>query len=90
MKRTYEVCVPIAGHAYLILEAGSEEEAIAIAMDEARPEHIEEWVTLNPDKQGNTPPLPRPWKIRLLPITDTPGARARAGRLKRSTEQGDG
>lgn len=41
--KTYTVGLPIAGIAYVTVEADSEEAAIDAAMDQACGEHLEEW-----------------------------------------------
>lgn len=66
---TYEVTIPIFGHAYLTVQADSEEEAIELAMDEASPDHVEGWEALRELNRGNVCYAPAPWsaEARLIP-----------------------
>lgn len=60
--KTYEVTIPIAGHAFLTVEAESEEEAISMAIDEATIDNVEEWTTLRQFHSGNVCYCPQPWE----------------------------
>ena len=51
--KTYEVTLPIAGVAFLTVEAESEEQAIGIAMNECSQENIEEWSAYRNIVSGN-------------------------------------
>ena len=42
-KKTYSVTMPIGGHAIVSVEANSEEEAIALAIDKVTYDDIETW-----------------------------------------------
>lgn len=61
-KRIYSVTLPIAGHAYLEVEAESEEAAIDEALDKVTFDHIESWEALAQFHQGNVCYCPRPWE----------------------------
>lgn len=61
-KHEYHVTIPIAGHAYLTVEAESVEEAIEIAMGEVTIDHIETWDPVEAFNQGNVCYCPRPWE----------------------------
>jgi hypothetical protein len=58
----YNVVLPIAGHAYLTVEADSPEEAIEKAMDEVTINDIEELEALKQFNQGNVCYCPSPWE----------------------------
>jgi len=60
--KTYEVTIPIAGHAYRTVNAESEEEAIEKALDEASLTDVESWETLRQFNQGNICYCPKPWE----------------------------
>lgn len=51
--KTYEVTLPIAGVAYLTIQAESEEEAVSKAMDEVVQTDIEEWSSYRRISSGN-------------------------------------
>jgi hypothetical protein len=68
--KTWEVTVPIAGHAYLTVEAESEDEAIAKALDEVRLADIENWDGLRQFNEGNICYCPRPWEIEVTKCYD--------------------
>ena len=59
--REYEVTIPIAGHAYLTVQAESEEEAIQIAISEASLSQVDNWEPLDRFHQGNVCYCPQPW-----------------------------
>ncbi len=42
--KEYSVAVPILGTALVVVEADSEAEAIRKAVDDALPEHVDEWM----------------------------------------------
>jgi hypothetical protein len=76
-KHEYEVAIPIAGHAFLTVEAESEDEAVEIAMGEVTREHIEEWEALDAFHQGNVCYCPSPWQVQVTDcgeITEQPSA----------------
>lgn len=62
-KREYQVTIPIAGHAYVTVEAESEEQAKEMAFDAVDKNHIEEWEALDAFNQGNVCYCPQPWRI---------------------------
>lgn len=63
MKR-YDVTIPIAGHAIVSVEAESEEDAIAKALDsdQLTITSIESWEALERFHQGNFCCCPSPWE----------------------------
>jgi hypothetical protein len=61
MSKPYSVKIPIAGHAFVEVEADSEEEAIEKAIEEATISHVEEWEAIKQFNQGNVCYCPRPW-----------------------------
>ena len=58
----YAVTLPIAGHAYLEVEADSEEAAIEKALSEIMIDNIETWEAVEQFNQGNVCYCPRPWE----------------------------
>lgn len=61
--KSWEVTVPIAGHAWLTVAAETEEEAIELAMSEASLNHVQEWDTLRQFVRGNVCCCPSPWEV---------------------------
>lgn len=59
---TYEVTIPIAGHAVISVEASSEKEAIDKGRGQATTENIEEWQCLERVNSGNVCHFPKPWE----------------------------
>lgn len=57
----YTVTLPIAGHAYIVIDADDEKAAISQAMDEVTIEHIEDWEALDQFNEGNVCYCPTPW-----------------------------
>lgn len=68
--KQYEVTLPIAGHAYLTVEAESPEKAIEMALEEVK--EVDSWEALKQFHQGNICHCPRPWKAEaeLIPGDD--------------------
>jgi hypothetical protein len=63
MKR-YGVTIPVAGHAYVTVEAESEQEAIDLAMyGDVTKEDIEDWDCLRAFNRGNVCSCPHPWEV---------------------------
>lgn len=60
--KVFEVTLPIAGHAFLTIEAETEEEAIEKAFDEVTLQNIEEWEALREFNRGNVCYCPQPWE----------------------------
>jgi hypothetical protein len=58
----YGVTVPIAGHAYIEVEAASPKEAILEAIQNVGSEHLLEWEALGRFNQGNVCYCPSPWE----------------------------
>lgn len=61
--RVYAVTIPIAGHAFMEVEANNEEEAIEIAMDSVSIGDVENWEPLEQFNQGNVCYCPAPWEV---------------------------
>jgi hypothetical protein len=59
--KTYYVTLPIAGHAFITVEAESEDAAIDAALNEVTIEHLESWEAIPHFNQGNVCYCPRPW-----------------------------
>ena len=76
MAKTYEVTIPIAGHAYLTVEANSEEEAIDIAFGEVSLKDVEEWEALQQFNRGNVCYCPTPWEAEAVCTHDDEPAAA--------------
>jgi hypothetical protein len=64
--RTWSVTLPIAGHAYLTVEAETEEEAIEAALNEVALDHIETWEAVERFNQGNVCYCPHPWEAEAV------------------------
>jgi len=60
--KTWVVTVPIAGHAYVTIEAESEEDAINKAIDTVTLQDVEEWQAIKQFNEGNVCYCPRPWE----------------------------
>lgn len=58
----YNVTLPIAGHAYVSVEADNEESAIEAALEQVTLGHIEEWEALKRLNMGNVCYCPQPWE----------------------------
>lgn len=72
-KNTYTVTIPIAGHAYIEVDAESEEAAIEAALGKVTIDHIETWEPLEQFNQGNICYCPHPWEAEardLGPVED--------------------
>ena len=63
--KTYEVTIPIAGHAFMRVEASSEKEAHEKALLELRRDDIEEWDALDTFMTGNVCHCPQPWEVEI-------------------------
>ena len=62
--KNYDVCIPIAGHALVTVEANNEEEAKKKAFEEEISiNDIESWETLKKFNQGNVCYCPSPWEV---------------------------
>lgn len=62
-KKLWGVTVPIAGHAYKVVEADTEEEAIEIALNEVELTDLEGWEAIETFTEGNVCYCPHPWRI---------------------------
>ncbi len=63
--KTYNVIIPIAGHAYIQVEADNEEQAKEIAMEKATLDDLEDWECLDEFNRGNVCYCPTPWEIEV-------------------------
>ena len=64
-KRIYGVTVPIAGHAYIEVEASSEEEAQEMAFQNVEVRDMQEWDALKQFIRGNVCYCPAPWEVEI-------------------------
>lgn len=62
---TYLVKIPIAGHAYVEVEADNEDAAKSVALDTVDTIHIESWKPLRKVNTGNVCHFPTPWEIEV-------------------------
>lgn len=67
--RTFEVTIPIAGHAFISVEAENEEDAISLGMDMVTLDNVEEWETVERFTQGNVCYCPRPWQAQATDVS---------------------
>lgn len=65
---TFGVTMPIGGHAYVEVEAETEEQAKELAMDQVSLTDIDGWEILDPVSQGNVLSFPSPWEIEVAEI----------------------
>lgn len=65
MGKFYTVTIPIAGHAFVDVEAESEAEAEEKAFGSVTRDHIEEWEALKKINQGNVCYCPMPWEVEI-------------------------
>lgn len=63
--KSYTVTIPIAGHAFVDVEAANEEEAKAKAFDTVTREHIQDWEALEEINSGNVCYCPLPWEVEV-------------------------
>jgi|GEM_PF-2778393 len=66
--KTFEVAIPIAGHAFKTVRAESEEAAISAAFDEVEHNDIYEWEPLERFTQGNVCYCPQPWEVEAVEV----------------------
>ena len=66
--KTFEITIPIAGHAFKTVQAESKEEAISIAFEEVRRDDIEEWEAVEQFTQGNVCYCPHPWEVEAVEV----------------------
>ncbi len=67
--RTWGVTVPVAGHAYIVVEAADEEAAIDAAFDGIELQHLESWEAIRCFQQGNVSYCPHPWEAQAADET---------------------
>lgn len=67
--KTWAVTLPIAGHAYLIVEALDEASAIDDALGRVELQHIETWEAITRFHQGNVCYCPHPWEAEAVDET---------------------
>ena len=58
----YQVQLPIAGHAFIDVEADSRADAIQKALGAVTRDHIEEWEAIEQFNEGNVCYCPHPWE----------------------------
>lgn len=68
-KKLWAVTVPIAGHAYVVVEADSKDEAIDKAIDEASIDNLETWQAMRQFNEGNICYCPHPWEAEAVDET---------------------
>lgn len=72
MPKKWSVTVPIAGHAFLEVEADTEEDAISKAIEETGLQHIGEWEALEWFNRGNVCYCPQPWEAEAECLDEEP------------------
>jgi len=63
--RLWSVTMPIAGHAFLEVEAETEEQAREMAFNTVTFDHVEKWEALEQFNQGNVCYCPSPWQVEI-------------------------
>lgn len=63
---TWNVTLPIAGHAFLTVDADSEESAIKEALEKCSFEHIDTWEAMERFNRGNICYCPSPWEAEAV------------------------
>ena len=61
----YLVIVPVAGHAFIEVEADSPNEAEVLAFERLGPENLEDWEPLEAFNEGNVCHCPFPWEVEV-------------------------
>lgn len=59
---TFSVTIPIAGHAYIEIEADNAEAAIEEALGKVSMENVDNWEPLRRLNRGNVCYCPQPWE----------------------------
>lgn len=59
------VTIPIAGHAYVEVEANNEKAAIEAALEKATLRDVEDWEPLERFNKGNICYCPQPWDAKV-------------------------
>lgn len=67
--RTWGVTVPVAGHAYIVVDALDEESAIDTAMENIQLQHLDSWEAVHRFQQGNVSYCPHPWEAEAVDET---------------------
>ncbi len=62
---TYYVTIPIAGHAYIYVEADNEDAALEKGMEDITIDNIETWEPMETFLEGNVLYCPRPWEAEI-------------------------
>jgi len=68
--KQWEVKVPIAGHAIVLVEAEDEESAIDKAIEAVTLDDIETWEAVAQFNQGNICYCPQPWEAEAEDVSD--------------------
>lgn len=71
--KTWSVTLPIAGHAFLEVQAETEAAAIEAAMEAVTLSDIEEWEALHQFNKGNVCYCPQPWEPEAEDLGDDEG-----------------
>jgi hypothetical protein len=69
-KKVWNVTLPIAGHAHLVVEADDEYGAIDAAMEQVTSDHFEGWEAVRQFVQGNVCYCPSPWQAEATEEAD--------------------
>lgn len=64
--REYEITIPIAGHAIVVVEADDEESATQKAFENVSMKDIEDWEPLEAFNNGNVCNCPGPWEVEII------------------------
>lgn len=61
--RVFSITIPIAGHAFMEVEAENEAAAIEKALETVTMDNIDMWEPLEQFNQGNVCYCPQPWNV---------------------------
>jgi hypothetical protein len=64
--KSWSVTLPVAGHAYVTVEAETEEEAIEKAFNNVTIDNLESWEAVERFNQGNVCYCPHPWEAEAI------------------------
>lgn len=66
----YECTIPIAGHAFVTVDADREEEAIQKALESVTMDDIQEWEPMEQFGSVNVLYCPQPWGAEATKVSD--------------------
>lgn len=66
----YECTIPIAGHAFVTVDADSEDDAIQKAILNVTIDDIQEWEPMGQFSRGNVLYCPQPWDAEATKVSD--------------------